>query len=499
VSELLFGVAANVGAATREDYVSSSGLGEEIRWWMGRRLPASSAKVLPLAVGLGAVITLQTTAPGAAVRAGLASVDFDPARTALLTAWIGAAVAGLLAALLGARPWWAALAAGAFVAGGYIGPLAWSSVHTAPVILGTPQRLNAGALLLQLATIQAVGLLVSFVAAASGRLLAETVAELAAAARRASHAGPRLGGRILLARASPIGLLIVSVGLASAGMQSLVRYGPTDGIYAFSSGNSHSPAPAGRGSVELRAFYSTAMGQDRPFAVYLPPGYTADTSRRYPVIYLLHGDPGGYRDWLHLGTAGVMDVGIAKGALAPAIVVLPEGGGQVTTASQWADRYDGRDRVEDSILELVALIDRNYRTWPDREHRVIAGLSEGGYGATNLAARHPDLFGTAISLSGYFQARGPVFGTDPSNLRANSPADLVSRGVGPRSVRYLLVAGNQDGRYLQEARAFALQLQRLKVDHELVVLPGAHGGSVWINGLALGLEQIRGQLRVSAV
>jgi enterochelin esterase-like enzyme len=441
-----------------------------------------------LAVAVAAAAALEAAAPGDALRAALGTLDFDPARAALLTAWTATALAALLGAALGGRPWPAALAATALLAATHVIPMAWRTAAQAPpVLFGTPERLDVGALALQLATILAVGLLVAAVAAAAGQLLAETAAGWA---REVRKGGLRWPGRGLLARTALVAALAASLTLGATGGASLIRYGPGDRVYLAAVRGV--PAPTGR--VELRHFRSLAMGRARPFAVYLPPGYSARAARRYPVVYLLHGDPGGYRDWLHLGVPAIMDAGIASGALAPAVVVLPDGNGQAAAASEWANRWDGRDRVEDSVLELVAVVDREYRTRPDRRHRLVGGLSEGGFGAANLAARHPDVFGTAVSLSGYFHARGPVFGVDPATSYANSPAELVAGDPGARSVRYVLVAGDRDQRYLAEARSFAAELDRLRVPNRLLVVPGAHEGGVWTGGLVLALEQSRADL-----
>jgi enterochelin esterase-like enzyme len=277
--------------------------------------------------------------------------------------------------------------------------------------------------------------------------------------------------------------------VVAAGAAPLLRYGPAHGLYL--------PAGTGlvpTGRVLVRTFRSEAMGGNRPFAVYLPPAYDQQRSRRYPVVFLLHGEPGGYRDWLNLGLAPVLDSAIASGSLPPMIVVMPDGNGDVTKAAQWANAWDGHDRVEDSVLELVGLVDRQYRTLPDRRHRVVGGYSEGGFGAANLAARHPELFGTAISLSGYFTAEGPVFGANPAYQHANSPSNLV-RSPGPaRRVAYLLAAGDHDGRYRHASEQFAAELDRLGVRHELFLLSGGHEGGVWTNGLVLCLQEVKVQL-----
>jgi S-formylglutathione hydrolase FrmB len=136
--------------------------------------------------------------------------------------------------------------------------------------------------------------------------------------------------------------------------------------------------------------------------VYLPPSYKAETAKRYPTLYLLHGYAGRPEEWVKDGYQGMvlsaeMDSLIAKGA-AEMIVVVPNGrnaylGSFYTNSSvtgNWED-YIYRD--------LVNYIDGKYRTLAKASSRGIAGHSMGGYGAFTLAMKHPDVFSALYSLS----------------------------------------------------------------------------------------------------
>jgi S-formylglutathione hydrolase FrmB len=133
--------------------------------------------------------------------------------------------------------------------------------------------------------------------------------------------------------------------------------------------------------------------------ILLPDGYAANPARRYPVLYLLHGTSGGAADWTTLGGAEQTTAG------KPVIVVMPDiaqngnGGGWCT---DWynAGAY-GRPQWERfHIDELIPWVDHNLRTLANRQGRAIAGLSQGGFCSMSYAARHPDLFSTALSFSG---------------------------------------------------------------------------------------------------
>jgi enterochelin esterase-like enzyme len=251
------------------------------------------------------------------------------------------------------------------------------------------------------------------------------------------------------------------------------------------------PIPS-HGQLLDEVYHSTAMGEDRHFLIYLPPTYGLKraVSRQYPVLYLLHGDPGGPSEWVQFGAINIFDAGIAAGAMPETIVVLPDGNGHVTAATQWANRFDGRDRIEDAVLELIDTVDQDYRTIPDRAHRLIGGLSSGAFGAANIAARHPDTFGIAMSFSGYFVAIGPVFGGVPSYIRVNSPYYIVQDEAAAKTVRFILVVGSLDPTYLKTNRAFADLLGRQGVPHSLDVLGGGHSADIWQSGLALGMTRV---------
>ena len=133
--------------------------------------------------------------------------------------------------------------------------------------------------------------------------------------------------------------------------------------------------------------------------VLLPRGY-ADSGRRYPVLYLLHGTSGGAHDWVEMGGARRLT------AERNLIVVMPDGGYESNGGGWWTDWVDqhttlGAARWETfHVTQLVAWVDAHLRTIPRRGSRAIAGLSQGGFGSLSYAARHPALFVSAAAFSG---------------------------------------------------------------------------------------------------
>jgi enterochelin esterase-like enzyme len=378
----------------------------------------------------------------------------------------------------------------------YILPLGARLVAETPTLFGLRERVSAGAIQHN----QVVALAVAFLAAVMAAAVADLLGREVRRHLRDRQSRTRAVRSGVLAAA-----LVLTVVLAS-GVDPLLRVGPDAGVYspapvtARPVSASGQPAPAEpvptAGEVRQATYYSAVMGENRQFNIYLPPSYGLRSSahRHYPTLYLLHGDPSNSGEWLRYGTPAVFDAGVAHGDLPETILVMPDGNGQVSSATQWANRRDGRDRIEDATLELVAFVDQHYRTAADRQYRVIGGLSSGAYGAVNLAARHPDVFGVAMGFSGYYVAHGPVFGFDRAYADANSPTVVVQQSAAARTVHYILTVGAADV-YRGSTEQFVQQLRRLGVATDFELIPGGgHGGRLFWDGLLFGLRVIEPQL-----
>jgi S-formylglutathione hydrolase FrmB len=229
----------------------------------------------------------------------------------------------------------------------------------------------------------------------------------------------------------------------------------------------------GKGSLrQLRLRSPDSSHKLRSVWIYRPAG-VAD-SARLPVVYVLHGDPGDPASlWTHAGAAKLLDAEFAAGA-APYVVVTVDGNGAKHGDSEWADSVDGADKVETFLLSVaIPAVEGSHRR--DACHRAIAGFSMGGYGAMNLAQRHPDVFGQVASIAGYFHVDDPdhVFGSDKAVEAANSPDQQVQRATG---LRIFLLEAGQEGLPLVkgEAERFAHLLIDAKIPVLLDFSPGTH-------------------------
>lgn len=159
--------------------------------------------------------------------------------------------------------------------------------------------------------------------------------------------------------------------------------------------------------------------------VYLPPGYDSNTSTRYPVVYLLHGGGGDEADWVTFGDVrGILDRAYAANHNQAVIAVMPDG-----RSGQWFDYKRGQFLNETYVLRhLVPAVDARFRTIADRKGRAIAGLSNGGYGALHFAAKAPDLFSVAGSMSGNLGARTmtELGDSNAAYYQGNVPYQLAS-------------------------------------------------------------------------
>src|ERR1017187_4181813 len=137
---------------------------------------------------------------------------------------------------------------------------------------------------------------------------------------------------------------------------------------------------------------------DRDVFVFLPPGYAHDKSRRYPVVYALHGYSIGAEQWSHeIHVPQTIEGAFAQGAK-EMIVVLPDSK-TLHNGSMYSSSVTTGDFERFVSHDLVAYIDAHYRTIPERTSRGLVGHSMGGYGATRIGMKHSDVFGSLYIMS----------------------------------------------------------------------------------------------------
>lgn len=137
---------------------------------------------------------------------------------------------------------------------------------------------------------------------------------------------------------------------------------------------------------------------DRDAIVFLPPSYAKDKNRRYPVVYALHGYSIGAEQWTHeIHVPQTIEGGFAQGAK-EFIVVLPDSK-TMHNGSMYSSSVTTGNFEMYVAHDVVAYMDSHYRTIPNRTARGLVGHSMGGYGATRIGMKHPDVFGSLYIMS----------------------------------------------------------------------------------------------------
>jgi S-formylglutathione hydrolase FrmB len=175
---------------------------------------------------------------------------------------------------------------------------------------------------------------------------------------------------------------------------------------------------------------------DRDALVFLPPGYATQKSRRYPVVYALHGYSIGAEQWSkEIHVPQTIEGAFAQGAQ-EMIVVLPDSktvhNGSMYSSSATTGDFEGY-----VAHDVVAYMDAHYRTIPKRTSRGLVGHSMGGYGASRIGMKHPDVFGSLYIMSPCCMSARGAGPANPENEKAlqavKTPEDSAKLSFGLRA------------------------------------------------------------------
>jgi len=245
--------------------------------------------------------------------------------------------------------------------------------------------------------------------------------------------------------------------------------------------------------VDTLDVFSLSMQKTLKVAVTTPSTYQTSQDR-YPVIYLLHGGSGSFSDWHQK----VTQKGIVNQLAETYNVVIVTPG--VGPASYYYDSplLDSVRYETYMIQELIPLIDSQYRTLAQKESRAITGLSMGGHGAITLAAKHPELFVAAGSMSGVMNIDTDLWkvGEDFRNLRKKGQLEMLGAinykapqfnpytAVGlvdqlkDQGVAVIIDCGVDDFLIETNRQMHGILLDK-KIAHEYIERPGAHTWTYW--------------------
>jgi enterochelin esterase-like enzyme len=425
------------------------------------------------------------------LQAWLVAVGMDSQRAMLLAAMLLVAVATMVAAAWSRR-------IGPTRVGGLVGffviqilPFLIEAATTPPTP-GLRAQVNVGGWVLQPLGMLLLGGLSTAIGAFLGVGFSRDVARL----------GTLLRARRRLWPAAAIGAALVVVTGSSA--LTALQDGPLSALHSYAvdptpvssmphgtaSGAGLSPTPNIATLREEPGAIQALLVAGRSSLVYVPGAYAADPSIRLPVIYFLHGTPASPDQWLGFGgqLQGILDQMIAAGTIPPLLAVMPDGNGAHGADTEWGN--SSRGDIETWLVDqLVPAIDARYRTLGP-EYRGIAGLSSGGFGAVNLAVRHPTMFRWAASFSGYFVAPASVFGAAAA---ANSPQLTAPRLPRAERMPLYLGYGTADSSFRTATERFAATLHRIGWPQlDVSAVPGGHGWQAWSAELVQSMTWLGG-------
>jgi S-formylglutathione hydrolase FrmB len=229
-------------------------------------------------------------------------------------------------------------------------------------------------------------------------------------------------------------------------------------------------------------FFSPALDRQMPYRVYLPE--KIDPNRKLPVVYLLHGMGGEYRDWSNYAY-------ISQYAAQGLILIMPEG-----HTSYYMNAVEKpKDRYEDFIVhDLVADVEARFPASSAASERAIAGVSMGGFGAIKIALSHPKMYAFAGAISpaidvaerrfswkrmrqwaGFREIFGPV--DSPERLASDPFRQALAADA--HATPYLYITAGQQEPLLAPITRFDSRLTQQGIPHEFHTHPGGHDWPEW--------------------
>jgi enterochelin esterase-like enzyme len=235
-------------------------------------------------------------------------------------------------------------------------------------------------------------------------------------------------------------------------------------------------------------------GITRAVYVYLPPQYFWSSYKpyRFPVVELIHGQPGEPQDWINVvGVTATLDHLVIQHLAQPVVLVMPDANGGENVSLQCLNQAGGPQDLTYLAEDLPDQIAHIVRVQPPGPAWGLAGYSEGGFCAANMALRFPSRYGYAGVLSGYFkpfnnQLAHPIrqvnpFGGNHALERDNTPLDEVQEvPAGAALPRFWLGAGTANKPDVANAEFFRQELQLRQADVPLTLTPGGgHNMATW--------------------
>jgi S-formylglutathione hydrolase FrmB len=263
------------------------------------------------------------------------------------------------------------------------------------------------------------------------------------------------------------------------------------------------PVEAGAGGrVECSVVQSAILKRAVRYCALLPPSYDQEKTRRYPVLYFLHGLGQNEQALIESGGWALVEDLRKSGAIGEFLIITPDAGN-----SFYINSRDGRRRYEDFFIrEFIPASERRYRTRAAPAGRAISGVSMGGYGALRFAFKYPQMFHAASAHSAALIEKPPAtlqrgnvrlgfleqaFGSppDPAYWERNSPFTLARAATSLGRLKIYFDCGTADDFGFDEGnRSLDKLLEARGVRHEFHLYPGGHGWSYTAQHITASLD-----------
>jgi enterochelin esterase-like enzyme len=222
-----------------------------------------------------------------------------------------------------------------------------------------------------------------------------------------------------------------------------------------------------RGEIDTLTYFSNIEVKNRKLVVYTPPQY--NKSKKYPVLFLLHGIGGNESDWQRIANINIIfDNLYASKKIEPMLIVMPYGKVRIPSANHYHSDFKNFDK--ELLNEIIPFIEKNYEVISSPEYRAIAGLSMGGSQALNIGLKHLNKF----AWIGGFSTSGNV----------NKPEELIpNKYIYESKVQLLWIScGNKD-HLLPVSQKLHRYLENKGLKHVWHVDNGGHQWKVWKNDI----------------
>ena len=243
------------------------------------------------------------------------------------------------------------------------------------------------------------------------------------------------------------------------------------------------------------------LGVQQKYNVYLPSGYKE--TGHYPVIYLLHGLWGCYRDWVEQGQMErIADLLMASGECVPAVIVMPNAGdADVHNYQCGYFNVEGWPFEDFFFEEFLPQVEAKYHCGGVKGLRAVIGLSMGGGGTIVYAQRHPGLFASAYGMSAWLEMKGRAsrgseephskLAITDRSVEEHSALDFIDNAdddtvAALKTVKWFLDCGDDDF-LLPQSESLHQKMKARGIKCELRVRDGAHRWEYWHTALTTAL------------